>query len=151
MASPIPQLKPKIADAIESLFLEAKNALDRGDPDAAARARMQVWERLPEPKYQWDFSYVYLHGMVTYLRPARRNYDELTRIIEDYIASVYFDPADYGPHFWLATLAFERGDTEAAFKYFDTANKLTKGRCFAEEDPRFRAFYREARARQVQP
>jgi hypothetical protein len=141
-----PQLDPEIVDGIEDLLLEAKNATERGDPDGAARACMQVWEQLPEPKYQWDFSYVFLHGMVTYLRSARRNYDELVKIVEGYISSKYFDPEDYGPYFWLGTLAYERGDTEAAYQYFEKANKMTGGRCFADQDPRYRAFFKETRA-----
>lgn len=144
METTAPQLNPKIVDAIEDLLLEAKNALNRGDPDATAKACMQVWESLPEPKYQWDFSYVFLHGMVKYLRPARRNYEELIKILEGYISSKYFDAEDYGPYFWLGTLAYERGDLETAYQYLAKANELTGGRCFGDEDPRYRKFFREA-------
>jgi hypothetical protein len=107
---------------------------------------MQIWERLPEPKFQWDLTYMFLHGMVRYLRPAHRYYDELTTILKDYIASKYFLPDDYGPHFWLGTLAFESGDTSAAYEHFSKADKLTGGRCFSDEDPRYKKFYREMRA-----
>jgi hypothetical protein len=84
--------------------------------------------------------------MVRYLRPAHRYYDELTTILKDYIASKYFLPDDYGPHFWLGTLAFESGDTSAAYEHFSKADKLTGGRCFSDEDPRYKKFYREMRA-----
>lgn len=140
------KLDLKIVEGVEDLFLEAKNALARGDADAVARFCKQAWQRVPEPKFQWDFSYSFLDGLVTYLRPARRNYDELAKIIDEYITSQYFRADEYGPYFWLGTLAFERGDTDAAHQYFEKADKLTGGRCFADEDLRYKKFYRESRA-----
>lgn len=48
----------------------------------------------------------------------------------------------HAPRFMLATVYFAMGDEASALKWFAEANRISTGRCFREQDPRYLEFFR---------
>lgn len=47
-----------------------------------------------------------------------------------------------GPRFMQAAIYFAACDEASALQWFTEANRISKGRCFREEDPRYLAFFK---------
>jgi len=139
----IKKLNEKLFDEIDTLHAEARAALGRNDPGAAARISDEAWAKVPEPKFCWDFSYVFVHRLVEFKRPTGQGLEEVTSIVQAYIASEYCKADNFGSHFLLGTLQFERGNLDEAFEAFKTANQLSGGYCFAGQDQKYRKFHKE--------
>lgn len=125
---------------VYGLFTEAKECVARGNLDRAAHLCEEAWKLIPDPKYGWDSSYMCVLGMAQFLRGAQR-YDRAIEIVQGYLDSEYHEEYQHGPHFWLGTLHFEKGELGVAYSCFDRANKISRGRCFRDEDPRYKAFF----------
>jgi tetratricopeptide (TPR) repeat protein len=126
---------------IDDLFQQAKQAIASGDHASAVQLCEEAWNRIPEPRFGWDTTYVRLGIFVKFMR-ASRSYDKPISIVNAYLGSEHYRDYQHGPYFWLGTLYFEKGDLETAFDYFQRANAMSRGRCFVEEDPRYKAFFR---------
>jgi tetratricopeptide (TPR) repeat protein len=137
-------LAESIFNRIDTVFGEAKAALASGDLVGASEASFRAWAAVPEPKYGWDFSYVLLNSLVTFARPTARR-REVVPIVEGYLASEFYLDYQEGPWFWLGTIYFEEGDMLRAFENFERAVSISRGRCFREEDPKYRRFYEETK------
>ncbi|HKE83195.1 MAG TPA: hypothetical protein VKB50_05560 [Vicinamibacterales bacterium] len=141
-----PTMDESIRTAAYDLFRQAKESLQTQDFASAERCCMEGWGLIPEPKYGWDSSYMCLLYVVRFLRGARC-YDLAMKLVHEYLLSGYHHDYVYGPYFWLGTLHFEKGEMAEAFGQFDRANKMSAGRCFKEEDPRYKSFYKAFKTR----
>jgi tetratricopeptide (TPR) repeat protein len=134
---------------IYAVFSEAKQAAAAGDHARAEQLCEDAWGRIPEPKFGWDVTYVCLGAFVKYMG-ASRSYDKPIEAVNAYLGSPYYAEYQDGPYFWLGSLYYEKGDLARAFEYFERANAMSKGRCFVEEDPRYKAFFRTCKTRPKQ-
>jgi hypothetical protein len=132
--------------AAYDLFRQAKEFVQAQDFATAERCCIQAWGLIPEPKYGWDSSYMCLLYAVKFLRGAKC-YDVPMKLVHEYLLSGYYRDHEDGPYFWLGTLHYEKGEMAEAFNQFDRANRMSRGRCFKEEDPRYKAFYKAFKTR----
>lgn len=135
-------LDPKALEGIHAIQWRAKAASDAGNQEEAARLAFDAWAAVPDPKYGWDRSYMFLFSLFRFGRLSQRR-REIISIVSDYLKSEYYLPDEDGPHFWLGALLFEEGDLEAAFGSIQRAVQISRGRCFREEDPKYKRFFDE--------
>ena len=127
--------------SIFGLLREAIEAAKAGDRARALELCEDAWNYTPEPRYGWDVTYACLDAAVKCLR-ITGHYDRAIQLVEGYLESGYFLEYQDGPDFWLGTLHFEKGSLDEAYRYLEAANRISRGRCFVEEDPRFKAFFK---------
>lgn len=130
-------VRNNLNEMIKSAFLDIKN----GDLQSAISIGDNIFESIPEPKYGWDYSYILLECMVEILRSTGQ-YGKAFELVNKYISSPYYLDYEDGPYFWLGTLYFEKSEFSEAYENFQRANKISRGRCFVEEDPKYKAFYK---------
>ena len=141
-------LDPKALEGIHAIQWRAKAALDHGDAEEAASLALEAWTTVPEPKYGWDRSYMFLFSLFRFGRLSHRR-REIIAIVSDYLRSEYYRPEEDGPHFWIGALLYEEGEFDAAFDSLQRAVQISRGRCFREEDPKYKRFFDERRAGEV--
>jgi tetratricopeptide (TPR) repeat protein len=132
--------------AAYALYKRCDDAIKVNDFASAERLCEEAWQLIPEPKFCWDSSYMCLSHTVTLLRGARR-YDRARLLVQEYLDSGFHLEYQDGPYFWLGTLYYEMGNLDEAFALFDRANRMSRGRCFKEEDPRYETFYKGLRSK----
>lgn len=137
-------LSADVLEKIDAILWRARAASDASDHEQAADLAMQAWYAVPEPKYGSDRTYMFLFALFRFGRLSARR-SELIGIIEGYSKSKYYRPTEDGPFFWLGALRFEEGQFDAAFEDLQRAAQMSRGRCFREEDPRYKVFYEERR------
>lgn len=138
-------LDTKVLEGIHAIQWRAKAASDSGNPEEAARLALEAWANVPEPKFGWDRSYMFLFSLFRFGRLSTRRRD-IIAIVSEYLHSEYYRPEEDGPHFWIGALLFEEGDLGAAFDSLQRAVQISRGRCFREEDPKYKKFFDERRA-----
>jgi hypothetical protein len=136
-----PKLDPALRDAILALFAQARKALDSENRDEAVSFSTEAWARVPEPKFGWDVTYVFLSRMVRFFRNGAQ-IDEGIKLVNGYLGSGHHLEYEDGPYFWLGTLYFEKGDLQRAYDYFVRAEKMSGGRCFRDEESRYKQFFK---------
>jgi len=138
------RLDESVLERIHAIQWRAKAALDRADHEQAAVLALQAWDAVPEPKFGWDRSYVFLFSLFRSTRLSRRR-KEVIGIVNDYLRSDYYLAIEDGPHFWIGALSFEEGQLDTAFENLERAVQISRGRCFREEDPKYKKFFDERR------
>ncbi len=135
--------KPPVlnVEPIYAILKMAKVAAESGNNASAARFCDEAWQLIPEPQFGWDSSYICTCHTVTILRRTM-HYDKAISLVQQYLGSGFYQDFEYGPHFWLGTLYFEKGELTSAYSHLERANKMSKGRCFKEEDQKYRDFFR---------
>jgi TolA-binding protein len=126
-------------------FKKAKDAAAVGDETSAERYCDEAWQQIPEPKYGWDSSYVCTLHMSTLLRGLRL-YDKAIDVVNGYLQSGFHLEYQDGPYFWLGAIYFEKGELSEAYSYLSCADKMSRGRCFREEDPKYKSFLKTFKA-----
>ena len=91
----------------------------------------------PEPKYGWDRTYMFLFALFRSGRLSTQR-KAVIDIVTGYLKSDYDLAVEDGPYFWLGALMFEEGQFDTAFENLQQAVQISHGRCFREEDPRYR-------------
>ena len=119
----------------------AKKAGESGDIATSTQLANEAWSHIPEPKFGWDVTYVCIGAMVKLLRRCGQH-DQAMAIVNGYLQSPYYLDYQDGPHFWLGTLQYEKGDLAAAYQHFERANRMSRGRCFVEEDSKYKGFFK---------
>ncbi|ULQ46503.1 hypothetical protein JN531_015560 [Flagellatimonas centrodinii] len=128
-------------EPIYALLRKAQEAIAIGDEDSAERFCDDAWNAIPEPKYGWDSSYICTSHEVALLRSLRR-FDKAISLTQGYLDSGFHLEYEDGPFFWLGTLHFEKDDLDKAYEFFERANKMSRGHCFREEDPKYKLFFK---------
>jgi len=134
-----PKLDAALRDAILGLFALARKARDSENRVDAVRLSEEAWAQVPEPKFGWDVTYVFLSRMVRFFRDGGQ-IDEGIQLVNSYLGSGNHLDYEDGPYFWLGTLYFEKGELQKAYEHFVRAEKMSGGGCFREEDPRYKQF-----------
>ena len=130
-----------VRDEITALFIQAKGKLESGDTFGAIQGAEAAWKTLPEPKFGWDVSKSFTHALARIYRDTG-NFRSAIDLMNDLFASGTVKPYQDGPRFVMATIYFEMGDHESAIKWFEEANQISKGRCFRDEDKKYKEFYK---------
>lgn len=101
---------------------------------------IEAWEALPVPKYAHVESYHIVYYICeTYLQTAEKEKAQ-TWVEKIFLCDLTrFDDGDR--EFLAGKVAFELGDLNRAKMYFNVANEKSEGRCFLDEDEKFKAFY----------
>lgn len=138
-------LDEKLRLEIYDLLTKAKAEIESDKKDRALVLCEQAWALFPEPKAQWDVSEVVLRAMVIRLR-AIGEFEKAVGVVGNFLESVSDGYDYYGPSFFLGTLYFEMGNLDRAFHFFNDANKKSRGRCFQEEDKKYKDFFKNYRS-----
>jgi tetratricopeptide (TPR) repeat protein len=140
MSNPPPVIDEAVRLRVYSLFKEARAALLAADRDSCKHLCNEAWALIPDPKFGWDVSYMCVLAMAEFLRDAGA-LEQALDTVDAYLASPYYLEYQDGPHFWLGTIYFEQGRFAEAFLHMDKANGMSRGRCFAEQYQRYKAFF----------
>jgi tetratricopeptide (TPR) repeat protein len=134
-------LDPGIRDEIDKLFIRSKAKLDAGDKPGAIQDAELAWQNFPEPKFGWDVSKSFTHALAETYRDTEQ-FENALNLMQRLFASETVKPHQDGPRFIMGTIYFELGDQTNAKKWFAEADKISRGRCFKEENPKYRLFYK---------
>lgn len=135
-----------LIEALVGVFSKARVAAAQSEAALTESLCWEAWALVPEPKFGWDSSYVVLGRMVSFLRAAKV-YEKAISLVHGYLESGHHLDYEDGPYFWLGTLHYEKGNLGDAYTYLDRANRMSGGRCFREEEPKYKAFLKAAKAK----
>jgi hypothetical protein len=124
---------------IDSLFQEARTKVNNAESMVGVKIAESAWNSLPEPKFEWDVSKSFAHALAGIYRDTG-DFSKGISLMDAMFASGTVKPHQDGPRFVLGTLYFEKGDFENARKWLKEANKISKGRCFEGQPPRYKEF-----------
>jgi tetratricopeptide (TPR) repeat protein len=130
-------LQVELRDAIDQIFRDARSSLNEGKVGEAIALGEKAWEKLPEPKYEWDVTNSYVEALALLYRDSQR-FEEGLATMHALMASGLVLPYEDRPRFVLGTLYFEMGDLANARKWLNEANQISKGRCFRDEPEKYR-------------
>jgi tetratricopeptide (TPR) repeat protein len=130
-------LDPILCEQINLKFRSARRCLDEGQADLAIETALAAWGCLPEPKFEWDVSQIYLHALAGLYRDTK-HFREAVALMEALFASGTVLPYEDGPYFVLGTIYYEMGDMEQARYWLGEANRISKGRCFRDQPEKYR-------------
>ncbi|NTS77891.1 hypothetical protein HR060_13610 [Catenovulum sp. SM1970] len=131
-----------LREKIDNLYIAAFKALEKKDFKIAKQQAEQAWDYLPEPKFDWDVTLSFVSATCEMYRELSL-FESSHKIVDELIASGHLDEYDDGPLFLKGTIYFEQGKKDEAKQWFDKANKISKGRCFAGEPKKYKAFFDE--------
>ena len=128
-----------ISKEIEFLIFEKfEEFYINGDKVGQLRVYESAWALLPDDKYAYSESYLIIECT---LRSAIRNKDyETMKQWKERL--LYADPERTGGEraFLYGKVAYELGDFETALEHIMAGNKESKGRCFNDNDDKYREF-----------
>jgi len=130
-----------LRDAIDALFMQAKQRIQGGDAAEGLRFAEAAWAQLPPPKFGWDVSKSFTHSLARCYRQTG-HFERAIELMNELFDSGTVKSYQDAPRFMLATIYFEKGDQAQAMQWFTEANRISKGRCFRTEDPRYQEFFR---------
>ncbi len=132
-------LEVELRDEIDAMYKQARAKLAAGEHEGAVALALGAFAKLPEPKHDFDVSQSFVHTLAKILRDAGR-FPEALRVMEELFASGTVEPFEDQPRFVFGTIYAAMGDEAAAKKWFGEANRISKGRCFRGEDPKYRRY-----------
>lgn len=135
------QLDVSIRDEIDALLKQAKEQISSGDRAQGIKTAEAAWEKVPEPKFDWDVSKSFAHSLAKFYRNTG-NFDGAIKLMTALFDSGTVKAHQDGPRFIFATIYCEMGDEVLAMKWFAEANKISKGRCFQGEDNKYLEFFK---------
>ncbi|PTT81213.1 hypothetical protein DBR42_18335 [Pelomonas sp. HMWF004] len=137
----MPPLDVSLRDEIDALYKQAKQQIQSGDTAGGIKTAEAAWEKLPAPKFGWDVSKSFTHSLARFYRDTGDHPRAIQLMNELFNSGTVRDYQD-GPRFILATVYFAMGDEASAMQWFTEANRISKGRCFREQDPRYAEFFK---------
>lgn len=130
-------LDPTLRDAIDLTFRQARKQLQDGDIAVAVNTAETAWDRLPEPKFNWDVSKSYAIALAAIYRDAKQ-YDRGLALLQDLFSSGTVKSYQDRPYFIMGTIYYEMGNMADAKKWLGEADKISKGRCFRDEPEKYK-------------
>ncbi len=119
---------------------EAESERNNGNVDLAVEMLNELWEKIPEPKYEYKESFLVAWSMIE-TAIGSRNED----LMRSWMPHVFrADPTrhDFGEReLWAGQVEYESGNLKKAYEYFDIAKKKSSGRCFRKCDIKYKEFY----------
>lgn len=137
-------MKKRLSKDVDARFVEVASAGRaawlRGDLLKAEEAFMAAWDLIPEPKLEHDRAQSAARGFVTFFRDTGQ-FDKAREWLAT-TSKAYNDPDNPSVAFLAGTVAFEAGDREEAFRFFDRLYREFGERPFEGTDKKYLAFYR---------
>lgn len=125
---------------MDRLFIRSRKLLEEGQTTEALALAEEAWAKLPEPKYDWDVTLSFTHAMAKRYRDAK-HFDKALAVMKWLFASGVVEAFEDGPRFITGTIYYDAGNLVEAKKWFSEANKISKGRCFRDEPPKYKEFF----------
>jgi tetratricopeptide (TPR) repeat protein len=138
----VKQLDPGIANEILALIKQGFALTKQGDFVAAETYYLSAWEKIPEPKFSWDVSESTLRSVARFYRNASR-FEEAKAWMNKLFDSGSIAPYDAEPCLLLGTIHYEAGELDLARKYLQEADRISKGRAFQDQDPKYYKFLKQ--------
>lgn len=116
---------------------ESNIEYDNGDYIKSIDLLIEAWDKLPDDKVQYDESYLIIWGILD-IAIKIGNID----IMNQWVDKIFIaDPGrgDTGEReMWAGRVAYESNDMDKAKMYFEIANQKSKGRCFGDNDKKYK-------------
>ena len=132
----------ELGEKIQNLMDESNEQWDKGEYRKSIDLLIEAWNELPDDKVQYDESYLIVWGI---LDISILTNDIVT--MNEWVDKVFVaDPGrgDTGEReMWAGRVAYESNEMNKAKEYFEIANKKSKGRCFGDNDEKYKSFYRQ--------
>lgn len=113
---------------------------DNGNSDIAVKMLTELWEEIPEPKYEYKESFLVAWSMIETAIRAKN-----TELMKEWLPHIFnADPERYDSgerEMYAGQVEYECGNLERSYEYFDIAKKKSSGRCFRRCDKKYREFY----------
>lgn len=135
------QLEVSIKDEIDALMKQAKEQISAGEKAQGIKTAETAWDKVPAPKFGWDVSKSFAHLLAKFYRNTG-NFDSAIKLMTALFDSGTVKAHQDGPRFIFATIYYEMGNEASALKWFEEANKISKGRCFQGEDKKYIEFFK---------
>lgn len=127
----------KLGETIQELMDESNIEYDNGDYIKSIDLLIEAWDKLPDDKVQYDESYLIIWGILD-IAIKIGNID----IMNQWVDKIFIaDPGrgDTGEReMWAGRVAYESNDMDKAKMYFEIANQKSKGRCFGDNDKKYK-------------
>jgi tetratricopeptide (TPR) repeat protein len=130
-------LDPAIEQKISARFKQALALLNSADKVKASQLALDAWNQMPEPRFGWDVSLSKTRVLVHILREAGQ-YEPAIDVLKQHLQSRFYQEYQYHPYFLLGTVYFAMGDMDSARENFRIADRISRGRCFVDENPAFK-------------
>ena len=130
----------ELGKKIQKLMDESNNRYDEGQFRNAIDLLIEAWDILPGDKYEFDESYLIVWGILD-IAILIKDIDVMNKWVDKIFHS---DPSrgDTGEReMWAGRVAYESGELDKAKEYFKIANKKSCGRCFGDEDKKYKSFF----------
>jgi len=131
-------LDPAIDQRVMEELSRALAQLEAGDKSGAVATALNGWSQIPAPVFGWDVSLMHVDTLVYILRNAGE-FQPAIRILNEQLSSAFYRDYQYHPYFLLGTVYFAMGELQTARENFKIANRISRGRCFIDEDPAYKA------------
>lgn len=129
-------------EKIEELINQAYDAYEPDSIEKSISLLNQAWEFLPEDKTAWNEGYKVVKNIIeTYF--YSRNLSQAEKWIDIFL-EIDKKQRDYGEApFLSAKILFDLGDLSRAKELIQLANAKSGGRCFSDEDPKYKKLLNE--------
>ena len=113
---------------------------DKGNVDFAIKRLNELWEAIPEPKYEYRESFLVAWSMIETAISIKN-----TELMKEWIIHIFnADPDRYDSgerELYAGQVEYECENFEKSYEYFDIAKKKSSGRCFRRCDKKYKEFY----------
>jgi len=137
-------VKESVPKEIEATIVEkgtlGREAWKSGRISEAENYFLEGWNVLPEPRTNFDFAQSLSRGMVTFYRDTSQ-FEKAFKWL-DVMRESYGPAPNDSVEFLAATVHFETGNRDEAFRIFDDQVKRFKFRPFQGKDPKYLNFYK---------
>ena len=135
--------KDKLEKEIEELMEISDQKFIQGEVDLSFQLLEEAWNKIPGDKYSYGDSYsivwrILINAITTH------NFQKMNYWIKHFFF-VAPERLDSGGEraFWAGKVAYENGNMQDAYEYFKIANVQSWGRCFVDEDKKYKIFFVE--------
>jgi len=102
---------------------------------------LEAWNALPQPRTSYDYAQSISRGLVTFYRDTQQFPKAFQWL--DVMREAYGPEPNDSVEFIGATVHFETGNLDEAFRIFDDLAKRLKLRPFQGKDPKYLDFYKK--------
>ncbi|MBQ2983025.1 MAG: hypothetical protein IJD58_13065 [Lachnospiraceae bacterium] len=127
----------ELGDKIQELMDESNEQYDNGEYKKSIDLLIEAWNELPNDKVQYDESFLIIWGILD-IAIHINDIETMNQWVDKIFIA---DPGrgDTGEReMWAGRVAYESNNIEKAKGYFEIANKKSRGRCFGEEDGKYK-------------
>ena len=127
----------KLGERIEKLMDESNVQYDKGEYRKSIQLLIDAWNELPGEKVQYDESFLIVWGILEICIQIKE-----IEIMNQWVDKIFIADPERGDtgerEMWAGRVAYESNDMDKAKKYFEIANKKSRGRCFGDNDVKYK-------------